>query len=175
MKNLRRHHPSRPLRHVATALLAALVLSLGAFAATGAAGTSASAAAGPKTIVYRAIRPGLTVLITRRGDRVIAANVYSKGVCEDGSAGVGGWGFKQVPSQKLRIDRNGHFARSGIGLYFGGRFKGGKVSGVYFHTYRRNYEGETLEPSCGNIQPHGRKQRFVAKPFEVNGRRVHRG
>jgi hypothetical protein len=172
MHDLLGHAPIRPLRRVVPALLAALVFATGLLAVSGATDATASRAAGSKTLVYKAGRSALTISITRRGDRVIRASVFAPGLCEDGTRPP--MGFALDGGTGFRIDVKGHFANSHAGFYFGGRFRGTKVTGTFWQTYRRNIEGEASEPLCGNIRPRGRAQHYVAKLFEVNGRRVHR-
>ena len=170
MHDYLRHPPIRPLRRVVPILLAALVLTAGLLVIAGATGPAASRAAGSKTLVYKAGRSALTISITRRGSRVIRASVFAPGLCEDGTKPP--MGFALSGGTGFRINDKGRFANSHAGFYFGGRFQGTTVTGTFWQTYRRNIEGEASEPLCGNIRPRGQAQHYVAKLFEVNGRRV---
>jgi hypothetical protein len=172
MHDLLRHPPIRPLRRVVPALVAALVLAVGLLAIAGASGSASSRAAGSRTLVYKAGRSGLTISITCRGDRVVRASVFAPGLCEDGTKPP--MGFALSGGTGFRINGKGRFANSHAGFYFGGRFQGTTVTGTFWQTYRRNVEGEASEPLCGNTRPRGRAQHYVAKLFEMNGRRVHR-
>lgn len=122
------------------------------------------------TLVYKMSRSTLSVSLTRRGDRIVRASVSAPGRCENGEREPMGFGLSG--GSGIRIHPDGHFVeRYSSGFYFGGRFEGGKVSGVFFESRRRQFEGEASEPYCGNIVPRGRAQRYVARLVERSGHR----
>lgn len=147
---------------------ALLILLLAGAAATE---QSAAAKAHQKVLVYESSRPALRVSLTREGNAVIRATVSAPGLCGNGEKTT--MGFEKAGADRWPIRSNGRFEhRNGSRSYLRGRFDGDRVIGVFRESRRRNIGGEEPEPTCGNVVPHGRDQRFVARLVKVNGKKV---
>ncbi len=146
-----------------TALALTLVALLGTSALAGLAAAHQRANSHhSKPWVYESKRPALKVSITRRGHRVVRADVSAPGRCTNGEHVTMGFGLSG--GRGLLVDRHGRFHNpGGVHQDFRGRFVGNRVIGVFYETFRRSYSGEEQEPTCGNIRSHGRVQHFVAR------------
>lgn len=161
-----------PRKPTAVAVIAAILLCVGAPARAAAAPGAAPARAAYHVLVYESSRPGLSVSITRRGDRMTPVSIGGPANCEDGIDR--GTGFSLMGGgEGIPVAADGTFDdHSHSDRIFRGHFEGDKVIGVFKQSHIE-VGGDPDSPTrCGNIVPGGRLQRFVAYLIERDGKPV---